>query len=123
MKIIYMYCSQSPSQYQKKQFKKIVIRILSIVIAIAIVNGMPNYAFAMSLDDAINRANSIGKSFWKLLVVIGYWIIAFYGGKDILTEVTQGNTKDVIKIATKYGIGFAVLMGFLQLLDLIKSLS
>lgn len=123
MKIVFMYCKQSPNAYQKKQLNQTVRKILSIAITMVIVSGASSSVLAMGFDEAVNRANSIGKAFWKLLIVIGYWIVAFYGGKDILTEITQGNTKDVIKMATKYGIGFAVLMMFLQMLDLIKTLS
>lgn len=124
MKIIFMYCRRKPTLKQSKEFNTTIKSIINKTFQFGIAfNLFTQTAHAAGLDDAIKKANTIGSAFWKLLIVIGYWIIAFYGGKDILREITQGDTKDVIKVATKYGIGFAALVMFLQILDLIKSLS
>ncbi|MCY6355357.1 hypothetical protein [Clostridium sp. ZS2-4] len=126
MKIVVMYCKRNLKTQQAKEFEKVIQDILRRTFTIGITYNLftkPAYAATNGLDDAINRANSIGNTFWKLLIIVGYWIIAIYGGKDILREVTQGETKDVIKVATKYGIGFAALVMFLHILDLIKSFS
>nr|KEI11457.1 hypothetical protein Z959_p0020 [Clostridium novyi B str. ATCC 27606] len=119
-----MYCKKNKTYDNKKiKFKKIIKDILYKTFFLGMTcDAFTQTVYANDLATALEKADNIGKAFWKLLLLIGYWVIAIYGGKDILTEVTQGETKDVIKVVTKYGIGFACLVLFLHALDLIKSL-
>lgn len=111
---------QAKDKIFTKEHMKSTVKISLLCIAVLLIyNLCPLDVFAISNPE--DKANEMGKTVWNVIMVIGYWICAIYAAKDIIREIAQGNTKDIIKVVTKYVIGFALLIFFLDILDFIKS--
>lgn len=76
------------------------------------------YAGEVSAD----KINELGRKLLTLVQDIGYWFCILMAGKEIIVNLLEGQTKDVIGVIIKYVMAFAGFYTLPWAFDMIKSL-
>lgn len=108
--------------YNVRRLFKITYKILGITIGICIMTGhFSVIAYASGIDKSLAKADQMGRSIWKILLSIGYWVCAIYASKDMIADMASSDIKEIVKTAIKYLVGYALIFFFIDMLDLIRS--
>lgn len=106
-----------------KKNKRLYLKLV-ITLAIVIMGGYinPSLCFAADVNNAIDKINSLGKELWKLITVIGYWVVLVVTAKGCIQEALNGNNRNVGAIVTKGVMIMAIIYFLPELFDMMKSI-
>jgi hypothetical protein len=91
-------------------------RMVALVIAAAIMVVVSS-DFSYAVEVASNapagpeRLGQLGVRFWSYVKVIARWACIISGGLEVLRNLNSGDVKGVWKVAFKYVVAYAVVVG------------
>lgn len=89
-----------------KKFRMKVLTIVGVGTCVAL--APKTTVFAM---DGPEKIGLLGEKFWGYVKVIARFGCMICGGLDILRHLNQGDTKSIWKVAAKYIVAYAVIVG------------
>ena len=82
----------------------------------------PISAYAVDVDHAINKINTLGGQLLKLARVIGYWTVLLITSKDCIAMAVNGDKKGVSAAVVKGIIIMAVIYFLPELFSMMESI-
>ena len=92
-------------------------RIVALLIAAAILTATTGLDVTYAMDVATSapvgpeRLSALGSRFWSYVKVIARWACIISGGLEVLRNLNTGDVKGVWKVALKYVVAYAVVVG------------
>lgn len=106
-----------------KRNKKIYLK-LTYIVAIMIMSGFinPTVAFAVDVNEAVSKINTIGNQLLKLVRTIGYWVVLFITARDVIGAAACGNKKQIGEHVMKGLLVMATIYFLPELFSMMESI-
>lgn len=99
---------QAEKIMRNKNLRKKVAILIGAGLFLAASTYIPVFA---GVSTGPKRADDLGRRFWSYVKIIARWSCILSGGLEVVRNLNSGDTKGIWKVALKYLVAYAVIVG------------